>query len=60
MKSKSKIKFFDLPQDDPVKRKPDITKVLDNLDWKPYEKIENGLEKTILYFKQTLIDSSNK
>ena len=35
VKSKSKIDFFELPQDDPVKRKPDITKALDNLNWKP-------------------------
>ena len=53
--SESKIIYFDLPEDDPVKRKPDINKALDNLDWKPKETIDSGLKKTITYFQKNLI-----
>jgi len=51
-KSQSKIIFQDLPQDDPKKRKPDITLAKTELDWKPTVPLEDGLEKTIDYFKQ--------
>jgi UDP-glucuronate decarboxylase len=53
--SKSKIKFNPLPQDDPVQRKPDITfakKILGG--WEPELSLEEGLIKTIDYFKNTL------
>jgi len=53
--SKSKIIFNPLPQDDPVQRKPDITcakKILDG--WEPLLPLEEGLIKTIEYFKNTL------
>jgi UDP-glucuronate decarboxylase len=48
--SKSRLKYLPLPQDDPVRRKPDITKARDILDWSPSVKLENGLTKTIEYF----------
>jgi UDP-glucuronate decarboxylase len=50
--SKSKIIFEELPQDDPKQRQPDIGLARDNLDWKPVVKLEEGLSKTIEYFKQ--------
>ena len=53
--SESKIKYFDLPQDDPIKRKPDIKNALNNLDWKPKETIDSGLKKTITFFQKNLI-----
>jgi UDP-glucuronate decarboxylase len=52
--SKSKIIHMPLPADDPMQRKPDITKATDILGWKPTIKLEDGLLKTINYFKNTL------
>ena len=49
--SRSKITYKDLPSDDPVKRKPDITKAQEILGWKPEVDIKDGLKKTIEYFK---------
>lgn len=49
--SKSKITYKDLPSDDPVKRKPDITKAQEILGWEPKVDIKDGLAKTIEYFK---------
>jgi UDP-glucuronate decarboxylase len=50
-KSKSKIIFHELPQDDPKQRKPDISKARDFLNWEPKIDIDQGLESTIKYFK---------
>lgn len=51
-KSKSRIVFSDpLPEDDPQQRKPDISKAKKNLGWSPKVKLEDGLLKTIEYFK---------
>ncbi|MEI6347202.1 MAG: UDP-glucuronic acid decarboxylase family protein [Bacteroidota bacterium] len=52
--SKSKIIHMALPADDPMQRKPDITKATDLLGWKPTIKLEDGLLKTINYFKNTI------
>ncbi|MBI2034369.1 MAG: GDP-mannose 4,6-dehydratase [Candidatus Levybacteria bacterium] len=50
-KSKSEIVFNEaLPQDDPMKRKPDITKAKQLLSWKPMVGLEAGLQRTIDYF----------
>ncbi len=49
--SKSKIVFKPLPKDDPVQRKPDIALAKEKLDWEPTVPLEEGLEKTIEYFK---------
>ncbi len=40
-----------LPEDDPLKRKPDITKAKQLLDWEPRVSLEEGLQKTIAYFR---------
>ena len=45
--SNSKIVFKPLPRDDPVRRKPDISKAKKILGWKPATKLEEGLRKTI-------------
>jgi UDP-glucuronate decarboxylase len=50
--SKSKIIFEDLPQDDPKQRKPDISLAKEKLDWEPSIKLEDGLVKTIEYFRK--------
>jgi UDP-glucuronate decarboxylase len=52
--SKSKIIFQPLPQDDPKMRRPDITLAKAKLDWEPKIKLDEGLENTINYFKDTL------
>lgn len=52
--SKSKITFEPLPVDDPTQRKPDIIKAKEMLNWEPKIKLEEGLIKTIDYFKKTL------
>ncbi|MEK7581054.1 MAG: SDR family NAD(P)-dependent oxidoreductase [Patescibacteria group bacterium] len=52
-RSQSKIVFNDpLPTDDPIQRKPDITKAKTLLGWKPTVGLEKGLLKTIEYFKK--------
>lgn len=50
-KNKSKIIYKELPQDDPKQRQPDISLAKKMLDWEPKIKIEEGLKKTIGYFK---------
>jgi len=50
--SKSNIIFKDLPEDDPMQRKPDNTLAREKLDWEPQIQLEQGLEKTITYFNQ--------
>lgn len=49
--SKSKLTFEGLPKDDPLQRKPDITLAKKELGWKPTVGIDDGLEKTVEYFK---------
>ena len=52
--SKSKIVHQELPQDDPVRRKPDIQEASRHLDWQPTVALEDGLKATINYFKSEL------
>jgi UDP-glucuronate decarboxylase len=49
--SSSKIVFKPLPQDDPLQRQPDITLAREKLGWEPKIKLEEGLERTIAFFK---------
>ncbi|PIV13151.1 NAD-dependent dehydratase [Candidatus Jorgensenbacteria bacterium CG_4_8_14_3_um_filter_38_10] len=49
--SKSKIIFKPLPADDPKQRQPDITLAKEKLNWEPKISLEDGLIKTIEYFK---------
>lgn len=49
--SESKIVYCDLPSDDPKKRNPDITKAIKYLGWEPKINLEDGLIKTINYFR---------
>ncbi len=52
--SKSKIIYKELPQDDPKQRQPDITLAKKELGWEPKIGIEEGLQKTIEYFKRKI------
>jgi UDP-glucuronate decarboxylase len=49
--SKSKLIFEPLPQDDPVRRRPDIALAKEKLNWEPKTGLDEGLMKTIGYFK---------
>ncbi|MDD5097365.1 MAG: SDR family oxidoreductase [Candidatus Omnitrophica bacterium] len=50
--SKSKLVLKPLPQDDPKQRQPDITKAKKLLGWQPVISLEEGLKKTISWFKR--------
>lgn len=52
--SKSKIIHLPLPQDDPVRRCPDLTLAKTKLDWEPKVDLEYGLKETIRYFENKL------
>lgn len=57
--TKSKIVFRDLPQDDPMQRKPDISLAKEKLNWEPSVKLEQGLISTIEYFDNLLKNPKN-
>ena len=52
--SESKLDYKPLPNDDPTHRQPNITYAKQNLDWEPKIKLEDGLVKTIDYFRNFL------
>jgi UDP-glucuronate decarboxylase len=54
--SRSKIVFKALPQDDPVRRCPDIRLAKKILKWKPRVSLDEGLEKTAVYFRKVLYE----
>ena len=55
-KSKSKIVFEDLPEDDPMRRQPDITLAKKHLGWTPQVPLAEGLAATIDFFQSINID----
>lgn len=54
--SSSKIVYEPLPSDDPLQRKPDISLAREKLDWEPKVNLEEGLERTIAYFREVLAE----
>jgi UDP-glucuronate decarboxylase len=52
--SSSKIVLKPLPQDDPERRRPDITLAQEKLGWKPTVELETGIRRTIEYFRGTI------
>ena len=52
--SSSEIIYNELPKDDPVRRKPDISLAKSKLNWEPKINLDEGLTKTIDYFKDIL------
>ena len=56
--SRSRIVHRPLPQDDPRQRRPDISKAHETLGWSPPTPLNEGLERTIAYFKDLLQDQS--
>ncbi len=51
IETKSKLIYKELPSDDPLQRRPDITKAKELLNWEPKVNLNEGLLKTINYFK---------
>jgi UDP-glucuronate decarboxylase len=58
--SSSKMIFKPLPQDDPERRRPDISFAKEKLGWKPTVGLETGIRKTIEYFKGTVKTQEGK
>ncbi len=59
-KSRSKISFMQLPQDDPKQRQPDITLAKQYLGWQPQINLCDGLRITAAYFKREISDISRR
>ena len=55
--SRSKVVYMPLPQDDPLQRRPDITKAKAVLGWEPRVQLRDGLSRTIDYFEKLLVRS---
>jgi UDP-glucuronate decarboxylase len=53
--SSSEITYAPLPQDDPKRRCPDISKAKSILDWQPTIDLQTGLQRTADYYRQTLL-----
>ena len=52
--SKSELHFESLPEDDPVRRRPDIAKARALLGWEPRINLQEGLERSLEFFKGRL------
>ena len=52
--SSSQIVYKELPVDDPTQRKPDITLAKQELGWEPKVQLDEGLEKTVAYFRERI------
>ncbi len=52
--SKSRIVFRDLPQDDPIRRRPDISRATSTLGWSPRVGLDEGLVSTIDFFRHLI------
>jgi nucleoside-diphosphate-sugar epimerase len=48
------IEYCPLPSDDPTRRKPDIRRAREVLGWEPTVQLEEGLERTVDYFRHIL------
>ena len=56
--SRSRLVFRELPQDDPRRRRPDISKAKELLGWEPKTAVEDGLKATIAYFDGQLRENA--
>jgi len=52
--TKSKVIYEDLPEDDPKRRRPDITKAQTLLGWNPVVDRADGLKRTLEYFRSVV------
>ncbi len=53
--SNSKITYIDLPENDPLQRKPEIKKAIEILDWRPKISRTEGLKKALKYYKDLIL-----
>lgn len=58
--SNSKIIKMPLPEDDPLKRKPDISLAIEKLGWEPRIELKKGLDKTIKYFSELMNNNKSE
>jgi dTDP-glucose 4,6-dehydratase len=58
--AKTGILFEPLPQDDPTRRRPDITRAKELLSWEPKIKLRHGLEKSLEYFRTCSQQSASR
>ncbi|MGZ5146711.1 MAG: SDR family NAD-dependent epimerase/dehydratase, partial [Burkholderiales bacterium] len=56
--SRSELVFRPLPSDDPVQRQPDISLANKKLRWRPSIELDQGLERTIDYFRQRIQEAA--
>ena len=49
-----------LPEDDPLKRKPDISLAIEKLGWEPRIELKKGLDKTIKYFSELMNNNNSE
>ena len=52
--SNSPVEHFLLPADDPMRRRPDITRARELLDWEPVTPLNEGIARTVNYFRRAL------
>ena len=57
--SESTLAFSPLPEDDPTQRQPDISLAKSKLNWQPEILLDEGLDKTIQYFKSRIKADDN-
>jgi UDP-glucuronate decarboxylase len=50
--SDNELKYLPLPDDDPVRRRPDITRARELLNWAPTISLDEGLAPTVAYFRE--------
>jgi UDP-glucuronate decarboxylase len=56
--SKSRLVFGPTPEDDPLRRRPDVSLARHKLGWQPRVDLDDGLRKTIQYFQELLQQDS--
>jgi len=57
-RSKSGVEYLQLPEDDPKQRRPDISRAQKLLDWNPTIPLNEGLTKTVAYFKEVAVNAT--
>ena len=55
---RSKVVYKELPSDDPTRRRPDITLAKSKLDWEPKVRLDEGLDRTIAYFRREIMPAA--
>jgi len=56
--SSAELELCDLPADDPKQRQPDISRAREILDWEPRVNLDDGLTRTIAYFRELMASES--